>query len=56
MCGWVGEWVCVRACMRLYSFLYRLLLFCLGGNFHRFTFGKYIHVQKKICVKSWNAS
>lgn len=28
----------------------------LRGYFHRFTFGKYICVQKKICVKSWNAS
>lgn len=39
-----------------YSFLYRLLLCCFGGNFHRFTFGKYIHIQKKICIKNWNAS
>lgn len=54
MCGWVG--VCVRTHVHLYSFLYRLLLCCLGGYFHRFTFGKYICVQKKICVKSWNAS
>ena len=49
MCGWVG--VCVRTRVHLYSLLYRLLLCCLGGNFHRFTFGKYIRVQKKICVK-----
>ena len=41
---------------RLYSFLYRLLLCRFGENFHRFTFGKYIHVQKKICIKNWNAS
>lgn len=43
-------WVCV------YSFFNKPLLCCFGENFHRFTFGKYIQVQKKICIKNWNAS
>lgn len=50
------NWTTARERESLYSFLYRLLLSCFGGNFHRFTFGKYIHVQKKICIKNWNAS